>query len=271
VVTAGGLVVLTAALLFRLALFWPRVAADIRAPERVFGFFTIAAGIDVLGVRLAASHPVVTAVLAGVACVVWLVLTYGVPASLLLRRGRDSVLDGVNGTWLLWVVGTQSLAVAAAELEPAWPSQSELLSSASIALWSVVFPLGMYSVATLSYGKAARIGFMTPLSRFMLWVAVGSWVWSPPHSPPALSWRAAASPSATAGSHDDVLDLRHVAVGGGGRLLRGAPLLASVHVRGVPVPPVVRRGDRLERAVVDRGLVQELGQGRYIHSAAPSV
>lgn len=43
----------------------------------------------------------------------------------------------VNGTWLLWVVGTQSLAVVAAELEPSWPSQSELLSSASIALWSV--------------------------------------------------------------------------------------------------------------------------------------
>lgn len=44
------------------------------------------------------------------------------------------------------------------------------------ALWIVVFPLGMYSVATLSYGQAARIGFMTPLSRFMLWVAVGSWL-----------------------------------------------------------------------------------------------
>jgi tellurite resistance protein TehA-like permease len=43
-------------------------------------------------------------------------------------------------------------------------------------LWSVVFPLGMYSVATLSYGKTARIGFMVPLGRFMLWVAVASCV-----------------------------------------------------------------------------------------------
>jgi hypothetical protein len=34
------------------------VAADIRAPNRVFGFFTITAGIDVLGVRFAAAgHP----------------------------------------------------------------------------------------------------------------------------------------------------------------------------------------------------------------------
>jgi tellurite resistance protein TehA-like permease len=40
----------------------------------------------------------------------------------------------------------------------------------------VVFPLGMYSVATLSFGKAADLTFMQPLSRFMLWVAVAAWV-----------------------------------------------------------------------------------------------
>ena len=48
--------------------------------------------------------------------------------------------------------------------------------------------------------------------------------------------------------HDDVLDIRNVAPGGRGGLLRGAPALASVHVCRVPVPPVVRCGDRLEGA-----------------------
>jgi tellurite resistance protein TehA-like permease len=43
------------------------------------------------------------------------------------------------------------------------------------ALWSVVFPLGMYSVATLAFGKAAHLAFMAPLSRFMFWVAVAAW------------------------------------------------------------------------------------------------
>ena len=37
------------------------------------------------------------------------------------------------------------------------------------ALWSVVFPPGMYSVATLTFGKVAHLAFMEPLSRFMLW------------------------------------------------------------------------------------------------------
>jgi tellurite resistance protein TehA-like permease len=279
---SAGLVVLSAALAIRLASYRSSVAADIRAPERVFGFFTIVAGLDVLGLRLqAAGHPLATAILAGLAAVVWFVLTYGVPASLLAGE-RESVLGGVNGTWLLRVVSTQSLSVAASALVPAWPSQSGLLAPAAVGLWSVglvlylllvtlillrwltvaispatlgpaywilmgataitvlagarilglpatlpvtratagfvegfsfalwafgtwwipllillglwrhvrrrwplryepalwsaVFPLGMYSVATLSFGQVARLDFMEPLGRFMLWVAVAAWV-----------------------------------------------------------------------------------------------
>jgi tellurite resistance protein TehA-like permease len=248
----------------------------------VFGFFTITAGLDVLGVRLAlAGHPLGTAILAGVAAAVWLVLTYGVPASLLLTRAQGSVLGGVNGSWLLWIVATQSLSIAAAILAPAWPAQTALLAPVAAGLWCVglllylmivtlillrwltvpmtpatlgppywilmgataisvlagardlalpadilvvratagfiegftfalwafgtwwipllvilglwryirrhwpltyeptlwsfVFPLGMYSVATLTFGKAAHLAFMEPLARFMLWVAVAAW------------------------------------------------------------------------------------------------
>ena len=316
VIACAGVVVLGAALAARLAFFRSSVAADIRAPERVFGFFTIPAGLDVLGVRFAlAGHPVVTAVLAGLAAAGWLVLTYGVPASLLLVRTRESVVGAVNGSWLLWIVATQSLAVAAATLNPVWPSQSSLLAPVATGLWcvglllylmivtlillrwltvpmtpavlgppywilmgataisvltgarvftlpagipvvratrgfvegftfalwafgtwwipllvilglwrhlrhhwplsyepglwSVVFPLGMYSVATLTFGKAAHLTFMEPLARFMLWVAVAAWVLVAaaflarlvrhPHDPaePAPGAPAATSPSST--------------------------------------------------------------------------
>ncbi|MBV9450450.1 MAG: tellurite resistance/C4-dicarboxylate transporter family protein [Streptosporangiaceae bacterium] len=282
-IAAGGLVVLGAALLVRLALFRANVAADVRTPERVFGFFTIVAALDVLGVRLAAAgHPLATAILSGLAAAVWLVLTYGLPAWLLVGRAQDSVLGGVNGGWLLWVVGTQSISVAASTMVSAWRSQSALLATIGIALWSVglllylllvslillrwltipmtpealgppywilmgataitvlagadilrlpatlpvrqaaggfvegfsfamwafgtwwipllivlgiwrhvghhwpltyepplwsvVFPLGMYSVATLTFGKAAHLTFMGPLARFMIWVALAAWL-----------------------------------------------------------------------------------------------
>jgi tellurite resistance protein TehA-like permease len=87
VAASAGLAVLSVALVIRLVRFRPSVVADIHAPERVFGFFTITAGFDVLGVRFSyAGHPLVTAILGGAAAAGWLVLTYGVPASLLLTR-----------------------------------------------------------------------------------------------------------------------------------------------------------------------------------------
>lgn len=39
----------------------------------------------------------------------------------------------------------------------------------------MVFPLGMYSVATLSFGKVTHLAFMKPLARFLLWVAIAAW------------------------------------------------------------------------------------------------
>jgi len=282
VAAIAGLALLAGMLVVRLWRYRPGVVADIRAPERTFGFFTVVAGINVLGVRLqSAGHPMVTAVLAALAAAVWLGLTYALPASLLLTRERDSVLGGVNGTWLLWVVGTQSLAIVASALVPAWPSQAGLLAPSAVglwgvglvlylvlvtlillrwltlpmtpaalgppywilmgataitvragaqilmlpaglpvreatagfvtgfsfvlwsfgtwwipllivlglwrhlrhhwplayetALWSVVFPLGMYSVATLAFGHVTKLAFMAPIAHVMLWVAIAAW------------------------------------------------------------------------------------------------
>jgi tellurite resistance protein TehA-like permease len=42
-------------------------------------------------------------------------------------------------------------------------------------LWSVVFPLGMYAVATQAFGRTVQLSFMQPLARFMIWVAVAAW------------------------------------------------------------------------------------------------
>lgn len=279
----AGLVVLAAALVLRLVYFRGAVASDIHAPDRVFGFFTITAGLDVLGVRLMlAGHPLATAILACLAAAVWLLLTYGVPASLLLTKASDSVLGGINGSWLLWIVATQSLSIAAAIMVPAWPGLASVLAPVAAGmwgvgvliylmvvtlivlrwltvpmtpatlgppywilmgataisvlagarylglpgslpvvratagfvegftytlwafgtwwiplllilgswrhirrhwplsyeptLWSMVFPLGMYSVATATFGAVTGLGFMAPLARFMFWVAVLAWV-----------------------------------------------------------------------------------------------
>jgi tellurite resistance protein TehA-like permease len=283
VIASIGFVVLVAALLMWLVRYRSRVVAELRAPERVFGFFAISASCDLLGERFAAvGHPMVTTVLACVAGVVWFALTYGVPASLMLARQRASILGGIDGSWLLWVVATQSLSIDASTLYSVWPSQSTLLGAAAAALWSVglvlylllvaliwqrwlqvamtpatlsphywilmgatgitvlagsdiltlrgnvpavsaiagfvkgicfvfwsfgtwwipllivlglwrhvlrqwplryepalwtvVFPIGMYGVATFSFGKAANLSFMDSVSRAAIWVAIAAWL-----------------------------------------------------------------------------------------------
>jgi tellurite resistance protein TehA-like permease len=43
-------------------------------------------------------------------------------------------------------------------------------------LWTVVFPLGMYSVATAEFGQTAGLAFLAGPARAAFWVAVVAWV-----------------------------------------------------------------------------------------------
>src|ERR687891_2943582 len=72
------------------------------------------------------------------------------------------------------------------------------------------------------------------------------------------------------GRRDHALDLRHVAAGGGGSLIRAASALPGVHVRGVPVPPVVLWGDLLVRVVPLGRFVQQVCQRGDVHVSPPT-
>jgi tellurite resistance protein TehA-like permease len=43
-------------------------------------------------------------------------------------------------------------------------------------LWSIVFPLGMYTVASVTLGKAIGFGFLPDLASVWVWIAFGAWV-----------------------------------------------------------------------------------------------
>lgn len=130
---------------------WPRrVAGDARDPSRGFGFFTLVAAANVVGVRLAKSRGGLSATeILGVAgAVLWLVLTYAVIGSLVASGGErrslpakqeaDSpVLARANGSWFLLVVSTQSLAEAAATIAAGRPTLGAALTPIAVALWGV--------------------------------------------------------------------------------------------------------------------------------------
>lgn len=137
VVIYAVLVVLT---LWRVVAHHHHVAQDLSNPRRSFGFFTLVAGTDVLAARLSMDgHLRITVVLLAVASALWLLLGYAVPwlAALASHRAGVSLVGQADGTWFTWVVGSQSVAVVAAGLEPVVHTGRAALALLAVLSWSV--------------------------------------------------------------------------------------------------------------------------------------
>ncbi|TDO44187.1 tellurite resistance protein TehA-like permease [Kribbella sp. VKM Ac-2571] len=131
----AGLLLLTG---WRFIAYRAALVEDFMDPRRAFGFFTFVAGTNVLGVRLGvAGFPTATAVLLGLAGLAWLGLGYVVPWTAVLGRQERPVLASANGTWFIWVVASQSVAVAAATVEPVFDSVRRELAVLAVMSWSV--------------------------------------------------------------------------------------------------------------------------------------
>jgi tellurite resistance protein TehA-like permease len=138
VVCAGAFVVLLGLTTARFVVYRHAVVSDFLDPRRAFGFFTFVAGTNVLGVRLGvAGHPGVTAGLLVASGLAWLVLGYVVPWTAVLGREERPVVATANGTWFIWVVASQSVAVAAATIEPVFDQARRELAVLAIMSWSV--------------------------------------------------------------------------------------------------------------------------------------
>jgi tellurite resistance protein TehA-like permease len=137
-VCVTAFVVLLTLTVWRFVSYRSSVNDDFMDPRRAFGFFTFVAGTNVLGVRLGMEGLYwVTALLLVLSGLAWLVLGYVVPWTAVLGREERPVLASANGTWFIWVVASQSVAVAAATLEPVFTSGRRELALLAVMSWSV--------------------------------------------------------------------------------------------------------------------------------------
>ena len=175
VVTIFGFAVLVPAYVLRMVLFPHRFKASLRDPGTAMAYFTVVAGFDVLAFRLIeAGHPGVSLVLAACASLLWLLLTYGLPP-LLIGAARRPVLGEFNGTWLVWVVATQSLAIVAAGLSTrvSWTALGKALPAVAIGFWSVGVML--YLVLIVIICMRLLLVEMTPAEMGpAYWIAMGA-------------------------------------------------------------------------------------------------
>jgi tellurite resistance protein TehA-like permease len=137
-VCAVAFAVLLSLTVWRFVSYRAAVNEDFMDPRRAFGFFTFVAGTNVLGVRLGMEglHGV-TAVLLVLSGIAWLVLGYVVPWTAVLGREERPVVAAANGTWFIWVVASQSVAIAAASIEPVFSTGRRELALLAVMSWSV--------------------------------------------------------------------------------------------------------------------------------------
>jgi tellurite resistance protein TehA-like permease len=113
VINVVAFAVLWLLLLLRLLFFFPRVADDMNNHVRGPGFFTVVAGTSVLGSQLliVAGQFRVASLLWLVALILWAVIMYTFFAAMTVRENKPTIEAGLNGSWLLVVVATQSISV----------------------------------------------------------------------------------------------------------------------------------------------------------------
>lgn len=159
---------------WRLARYRAEVGADLEDPRRAFGLFTFVAGTDVLGTRLAVdAHHLIAFILLAAGWIAWLVLGYVVPWTAVLGYARRPILQDANGTWFIWVVASQSIAVLAAAIEPDVTVGRSELALLAVFSWSV----GVFLYAGNGVLVACRL-LLYPLGPEDLtppyWVAMGA-------------------------------------------------------------------------------------------------
>jgi tellurite resistance protein TehA-like permease len=144
VVNVIAYAVLTAMLAIRLLAYFPRVVEDLNSHARGPGFFTVVAGTCVLG-----SEIFILTGRAGVAhalwiagCVLWAVVMYAFFTAAIVREAKPALETGINGTWLLATVATQSVSVLGSLLAPAMEGGREV---------ALFFALSLYLVGAMLY------------------------------------------------------------------------------------------------------------------------
>ena len=173
-IAAIGYVVLWALYLWRAVAHRQAMLADMRAPEAAFAYFTVVAATDVLAVRLISAGFVAVAVpLVVLGAILWFVFGYLLPWQVLMTRDGKPILARTNGTWFIWAVASQSLAVALTTTMPVVAGGHAMIGLLAVLSWSVGVVL-YAGIAILVLLRIVHFGITPREFEPPYWVAMGA-------------------------------------------------------------------------------------------------
>ncbi|MCC6146733.1 MAG: tellurite resistance/C4-dicarboxylate transporter family protein [Anaerolineaceae bacterium] len=143
---------------------------DFKNPGKSAGFFTTVAGTCVLGSQIIilkdwdqAAHPLY---ILGIS--LWLILIYLFFFTMITRETKPSLENGINGTWFIAVVATQSISVLGSLIAPKLPQPQEFL---------IFFTLFMYLLGSMLYLLLVTLVFYRLLFNPLLAQALSPTYW----------------------------------------------------------------------------------------------
>ncbi len=115
VIAVAAYVVLAALLVLRLIRFWPLFAADVTNHAKGFAFLTTVAATNVLASASIVVHGWwdLAWALWWVSLALWAAFVYATLIAVVIDRDKPGLQGGINGSWFLLTVSTQSIAVVA--------------------------------------------------------------------------------------------------------------------------------------------------------------
>jgi tellurite resistance protein TehA-like permease len=118
VIAAAAYVVLAVLLIARVVRYRSRFAADVTNHAKGFAFLTTVAGTNVLGSASVVIHGWydLAWVLWWLSLALWVGFLYATLIAVVIRSGKPGLESGINGTWFLLTVSTESIAVLGALL-----------------------------------------------------------------------------------------------------------------------------------------------------------
>lgn len=121
-------IVLWVLLILRLLFYFRDFLNDLSEHSRSAGFLTIVAGTNVLGGQLVivSQNYQAAAFLYYVGFVLWILLMYFFFIQITVKQNKPTLEEGMNGIWLLMVVGTQSISVLGTLLVDYLPFPKEI-------------------------------------------------------------------------------------------------------------------------------------------------
>lgn len=167
-------VVLWVLYLWRAFAYREAMLRDLRGPEMAFAYFTVVAGTDVLAVRLMQAGQLGVAILLMFfGAVLWFVFGYVLPWQVLMTRDGKPILARTNGTWFIWAVASQSLAICMAQIQPHVGQGAKWVGILAVLSWSV--GVALYAgIAILVLLRIIHFGITPQEFEPPYWVTMGA-------------------------------------------------------------------------------------------------